>query len=206
MRSSSDAFTCALNDDNVRSAWPWFFGLGLLLTGLSGLAFTIVSAPETTSIFRVGVLMIFAAAIHSVQSFRVRRWAGFPSWLMSGILYCVAGVFLAIGSSLAIWQILTCGVLLAASGGVRIWSSNKIRSASGRTWIGVSGAATVAAGIFTIVFVWSFIPLWLLTLGLAIDLGMQGITNCALGLALKSELIQNSDHLRAVVSEPQSRS
>ncbi len=78
VRSSSDAFKCALNDDDLRSAWPWFLGLGLLLTGLGLLAFTNLVDPESVSIFRVGVMMIIAAAFHSIQTFRVRRWVGFP--------------------------------------------------------------------------------------------------------------------------------
>ncbi|TIM50192.1 MAG: HdeD family acid-resistance protein, partial [Mesorhizobium sp.] len=73
--------------------WGWFVGLGVLLLILGGIAFGNLFIATVASIYVVGWLMLMAGIIEIMHAFGVKTWTRFFYWLLSGLLYAVAGFF-----------------------------------------------------------------------------------------------------------------
>jgi uncharacterized membrane protein HdeD (DUF308 family) len=78
----------------LRAKWGWFVALGVLFLILGVVAFANLFATTIASVFFIGALMMLGGLAYIVQAFRVRTRGGFFIWLLSGLLYGVAG-FLA---------------------------------------------------------------------------------------------------------------
>lgn len=169
----------------TRSKWGWFVALGVLLLIFGGVAFGNLFIATVASVFVVGSLMLVAGIIEIIHAFGVKDWSGFFWWLLSGLLYAIAG-FLAFYNPLLASAVLTflLAASLVASGILRLWVGLKNREASGWGWIVAAGVVTTLAGLI-IAAGWPVNSLWVLGLFLAIDLIFQGWTFIAFGLALR---------------------
>jgi uncharacterized membrane protein HdeD (DUF308 family) len=169
----------------IRSKWGWFVALGVALLVLGFLAFGNLIAATVASVLYVGVLMAFGAIAQIVHAFQVKNWGGFFFWLLSGLLYGVAGVFAWLNPVLAAATLtLLLAIALILSGILRIWWSFQLKPEVGWGWVLASGIITLLAGII-FVLGWPVNSLWLLGMVLAIDLTFQGIAAIAFGLTLK---------------------
>ena len=129
--------------------------------------------------------MIVAGIVEIVHAFGVKTWGKFILWLLSGVLYIVAG-YLAFSNPLLATAVLTLflAISLLASGLVRIWIGITSKNLEGWGWVVAGGVVTAIAGL--IIFSgWPVNSLWILGLFLAIDLIFQGITYIGFGLALR---------------------
>ena len=77
----------------ARSKWGWFVALGVLLLIFGGIAFGNLFIATVASVYFVGWLMLMAGAIEIIHAFGVKTWGRFFYWLLSGLLYAVAGFF-----------------------------------------------------------------------------------------------------------------
>jgi uncharacterized membrane protein HdeD (DUF308 family) len=172
----------------LRSKWGWFVALGVGLLVLGILAFGNLLAATVVSVFYIGVLMIIGAVAQVVHAFQVRNWGGFFFWLLSGLLYGVAGILTFSNPTLAAVALtLVLAIALVASGILRLMLSLRMRNLySGWGWIAASGVVTLLVGI-VFALGWPADTLWLLGLVLAVDLTFQGIAAIAYGLALRAE-------------------
>lgn len=169
----------------TRDKWGWFVALGVLLLIFGGIAFGNLFIATVASVYVVGWLMLMAGIIEIIHAFGVKSWSRFFYWLLSGLLYAVAGFF-AFDNPLLASTVLTLllAVALVASGALRAWVGYSHRPESGWGWVVAAGLISVLAGL-TIAMGWPVNSLWVLGLFLAIDLIFQGWSFIALGLALK---------------------
>lgn len=175
----------ALASENLRAKWPWFAVLGGGLIALGLVAALNLFAATVASVLFIGALMLIAGIGQLIHAFQVKGWSSVAFWLLSGILYAVAGLTAFFNPLLAsaLLTLLLAGTLVVA-GGLRIWVGLKARSHRRAGWIAASGVLTLLTGI--VVFAgWPVSSLWVLGLMLAIDLTFQGWSLLAFGLALR---------------------
>ena len=129
--------------------------------------------------------MLIGGIVHLAHAFQVRGWEHILFWVLSGLLYTVAGV-LAFANPLLASEALTLflAIALLIAGTFRVWVGRKLKPERGWVWIVISGLATAAAGI-AIAVGWPVNSLWILGLFLAFDLIFQGWTLVAFGLVLR---------------------
>ncbi len=184
MTLNGDIFRQALEE--TRAKWGWFVALGVLLLIFGGIAFGNLLIATVASVYLVGWLMLFSGVIEIIHAFGVKSWGRFFYWLLSGLLYAVAGFF-AFYNPLLASAVLTflLAVALVAAGLLRLWVGWEHRAEKGSGWIIAAGIVTLLVGIL-IALRWPANSLWVLGLFLAIDLIFQGWTFIAFGLALKA--------------------
>lgn len=169
----------------ARAKWGWFVGLGVLLLLLSGIAFGNLFVATVVSVYYIGMLMLFGGAVYLVHAFQLRGWDHVFPWVVSGILYTLAGIFAFMNPVLASAAFtLMLAIALVIAGVLRIWIGRRMKPAKGWAFILLSGIVTMLAG-FIIALGWPINSLWILGLFLAIDLLFQGWTLIAFGLALR---------------------
>lgn len=171
--------------EQVRSKWGWFVALGIAMLICGGIAIGNLVLATLVSIYWVGALMLVAGIVEIVHAFGVKTWGRFFYWLLSGILYALAGVFAFINPLLAT-AVLTflLAIALIASGVLRIFIGFGQRGEKGWGWIVAAGVVTALAGV-VIAIHWPVNSLWILGMFLAVDLIFQGWSYIALGLGLR---------------------
>jgi uncharacterized membrane protein HdeD (DUF308 family) len=169
----------------LRDKWGWFVALGILMLIAGLLAMLNLLLATVVSVFYVGTLMLIAGAFQIVHAFSVKSWGRFAWWLISGILYALAGIFAFMNPILAstVLTLLLAAALLVA-GVIRIWIGFEHRPEANWGWIVAAGVVTALAGVI-IALGWPVNSLFVLGIFLAIDLLFQGATFTALGFALK---------------------
>ena len=127
--------------------WVWFLILGivLLLGGLAAIAFPFVSTIAAN--IALGWIFLASGVITMVHAFSVGEWRGFLLHLLIGILYVVAGGYLAF---VPLAGIFTLTVLLAAllvtDGVLEVIMALRVRPHEGWGWVLASGAVAIAMG------------------------------------------------------------
>jgi uncharacterized membrane protein HdeD (DUF308 family) len=183
MTLSGDALKDAIGQ--TRDKWGWFVALGVLLLIFGGIAFGNLFIATVASVYVVGWLMLMAGIIEIIHAFGVKTWGRFFYWLLSGLLYAVAGFF-AFDNPLLASAVLTLllAIALVASGLLRSWVAFNHRPEQGWGWLLVAGVISILLGLI-IAMQWPVNSLWVLGMFLAIDLIFQGWSFIAIGLALK---------------------
>ncbi|WP_395447381.1 HdeD family acid-resistance protein [Aminobacter sp. UC22_36] len=169
----------------MRSKWGWFVALGVLVLALGIIAAGNLMIGAAASVLIVGTMMIVAGVIEIFHAFGVKSWGSFFWWLLSGILYVVAG-YLAFANPLLTTAVLTLllAVSLIASGLLRVWIGFTSKGLQGWGWVVAAGIITVLAGL-VIAMGWPTNSLKILGIFLAVDLIFQGITYIAFGFGLR---------------------
>ncbi|MFN3891500.1 MAG: HdeD family acid-resistance protein [Beijerinckiaceae bacterium] len=171
---------------DFRSKYAWFIALGVVLLLLGAYALFNLFAATIASVFFIGVLMIIGGVARVVHAFQVEKKTSLAFWLISGVLYAVAGAMVLANPVLgaAVFTLLLAASLIA-SGVIMIIASFSSRAAEGRWWILLSGIVTAIAGLI-LASGWPLSGVWALGMILAIDLTFQGWALIAFGLALKA--------------------
>ncbi|RWG16078.1 MAG: HdeD family acid-resistance protein [Mesorhizobium sp.] len=169
----------------TRDKWGWFVALGVLLLIFGGIAFGNLFIATVASVYVVGWLMLMGGVIEIIHAFGVKTWGRFFYWLLSGLLYAVAGFF-AFYNPLLASAVLTflLAVALIASGLLRAWVAWNHRPQQGWGWLLAAAIITILLGLI-IAMGWPVNSLWVLGMFLAVDLIFQGWSFIATGLALK---------------------
>jgi uncharacterized membrane protein HdeD (DUF308 family) len=145
MSISKSAIDLSTVRDEVRSKWGWFVALGVVFVLLEAFAFAHLITATAITIFYIGALMMIGGIVNIAHAFQERDWPSFWGWLLSGVLYGVAGIFAFINPLLAASTLtLLLSFALIAAGFMRIGSSVMMRSHSGWAWVAASGLVTLA--------------------------------------------------------------
>src|SRR5262245_61039791 len=77
----------------LRAKWGWFVALGvlMLIAGVVALGNELLATVVT--VYYVGAMMLVAGIFEIIHAFGVKSWGRFFWWLISGIVYALAGVF-----------------------------------------------------------------------------------------------------------------
>ena len=91
--------------------WGWFLALGILLVlaGMAAIAFPFLSTIAAK--IAIGWIFLVAGVVEVIHAFYVKRWAGFFWNLLIGLLYIVAGAWLAF---FPLTGVLTLTIVIAA--------------------------------------------------------------------------------------------
>jgi uncharacterized membrane protein HdeD (DUF308 family) len=128
--------------------WGWFLALGILLViiGLAAIAFPFLSTIAAK--IAIGWIFLVAGVVEVFHAFYVQRWAGFIWNLLIGLLYILAGIWLAF---FPLTGILTLTVVIAAlffvEGVMEFIMGFRMRPHEGWGWVVLSGLVAIAAGL-----------------------------------------------------------
>jgi uncharacterized membrane protein HdeD (DUF308 family) len=127
--------------------WGWFLALGivLVLAGLAAIAFPFLSTIAAK--IAIGWIFLIAGVAEIIHAFYVKRWSGFFWNLVIGVLYLLAGGWLAF---FPLTGILTLTIVIAAlfiaEGIMELVMGFRVRPHEGWGWLVFSGAVAIAAG------------------------------------------------------------
>lgn len=157
----------------ITEKWGWFLalGIGLILAGLAAIAFPLLSSIAA-AVF-VGWLFLIGGVMMVIHAFQAPGWKGFLWELLIGVLYLIAGAYLAF-PIVPLGGLVTLTVLLAAlfiaEGVFETIMAFRVRPHEGWVWLLLSGIAALAVGVL-------------------IALGLPGSATWAIGLLVGINLL-----------------
>jgi uncharacterized membrane protein HdeD (DUF308 family) len=185
MSTAHSSFDYGPASSDAHSRWGWFVGLGVILILLAVFAFANLLAATVASVLFIGAMMTVGAVFQVIHAFQVKRWSGFTLWLLSGVLYGIAGVVILFNPVLgAVTLTLLFAASLVVSGAFRIVWAYKRKPLSGWGWLLASGIVTLLVGLLFLIQ-WPANALFLLGVFLAVDLTFQGVAWLVTGLELR---------------------
>ena len=132
----------------IAEKWGWFLALGivLIIVGLAAIAFPFMSTVAAKIV--LGWLFLIGGIVLVIHAFSAPAWSGFIWNLLIGILYCVAGGYLAF---FPLTGLLTLAIVLAMlfiiEGVFETIMAFRVRPHEGWGWMLLSGIAALAVGI-----------------------------------------------------------
>lgn len=133
---------------HIAENWGWFMGLGivLLLAGVAAIAFPLLSTIAAK--IALGWIFLVGGVVLVVHAFSAKQWRGFLLGLLIGLLYVVAGGWLAF---FPFTGIVTLTILLAAlfvaEGVLEVMMALRVRPHEGWGWLLLSGLVAVVIGV-----------------------------------------------------------
>ena len=133
---------------HIAEKWGWFLALGivLILVGIAAICFPLVSTIAA-KIF-LGWLFLIGGVFLIIHAFSAQGWGGFLWSLLIGVLYLIAGGYLAF---FPLTGLLTLAILLAilfvAEGIMEIIMAFRVHPSDGRIWLLLSGIAALVVGV-----------------------------------------------------------
>lgn len=167
----------------IKEKWGWFLALGIVfvLAGVAAIAFPLLSTIAAK--IALGWIFLVSGLLAIVHSFSSPRWQGFLLGLLIGILYLVAGGWLAF---FPLTGIITLTILLAAlfiaEGVLEAIMAFRVRPHEGWGWLLLSGLVAVAAGVMIGLNLPSS-AVWAIGLLAGINLLSTGVSFIAMALA-----------------------
>lgn len=132
----------------IADKWGWFLALGIVLivAGLAAIAFPLLSTIATKIV--LGWLFLIGGVMMILHAFNAPAWQGFLWSLLIGILYAVAGGYLAF---FPLTGLLTLAILLAmlfiAEGAFEVIMALRVRPHEGWGFLLLSGIAALLVGV-----------------------------------------------------------
>ena len=167
----------------IKRNWGWFLALGIVfvLAGLAAIAFPFLSTIAAK--VALGWIFLAGGVLMILHAFSASGWRGFLLGLLIGILYVVAGGWLAF---FPFTGIITLTILLAAlflaEGVLEVIMAFRVRPHEGWAWLLLSGLVAVAVGVMIAMGLPSSAT-WAIGLLTGINLLMTGISFVMLALA-----------------------
>lgn len=167
----------------IAEKWGWFLALGIVLivAGLVAIAFPLFSTIAAKIV--LGWLFLIGGAMMILHAFQAPGWQGFLWELLIGILYAVAGGYLAF---FPLTGLLTLAILLAVlfivEGIFEVIMALRVRPHEGWGFLLLSGLAALAVGVM----IYMDLPgsaVWALGLLVGINLIFSGWSYVFLALA-----------------------
>jgi uncharacterized membrane protein HdeD (DUF308 family) len=155
----------------IAEKWGWFLALGILLiiVGFAAIVFPLISTIAAK--IMLGWLFLIGGVFMVIHAFSAQAWQGFLWSLLVGILYLVAGGYLAF---FPLTGLLTLAFLLiilfAAEGIFEVIMAFRVRPHEGWGFLLLSGIAALAVAVL-------------------IALGLPGSATWALGLLVGINLL-----------------
>jgi uncharacterized membrane protein HdeD (DUF308 family) len=132
----------------IAEKWGWFLALGivLILAGLVAIAFPLLGTIAVK--IMLGWLFLIGGVMMIMHAFQAPGWQGFLWELLVGILYAVAGAYLAF---FPLTGLLTLAILLAVmfiiEGVFEVIQAFRVRPHEGWGFLLLSGIAALAVGV-----------------------------------------------------------
>jgi uncharacterized membrane protein HdeD (DUF308 family) len=167
----------------IAERWGWFLALGivLLLAGVAAIAFPFLSTIAAK--IALGWIFLVGGAVLVVHAFSIKEWRGFLAGLLLGLLYLVAGGWLAF---FPFTGIITLTILLAAlflaEGVLEVVMAVRVRPHEGWGWLLLSGLIAIAVGVL-IFYELPSSATWAIGLLAGVNLLSTGISFIVLALA-----------------------
>ena len=168
----------------LQGQWFWYLILGIALIALGTFSLIAVSVATLATVTLISVLLIIGGITQSLGAFWARRWSGFFTLLLIGILYLVVGVVtLEHPVTFAADLTLMIAVFLIVGGVFRIVSALTTRYPNW-AWMLLNGAISLVLGIM-IWRQWPVATLWVIGTFVGIDLIFNGWTWVMFSLAIR---------------------
>lgn len=132
----------------IAEKWGWFLALGiaLIVAGLAAIAFPLIGTIAVK--IMLGWLFLIGGVLMIMHAFQAPGWQGFLWELLVGILYAVAGAYLAF---FPLTGLLTLAILLAVmfiiEGVFEVIQAFRVRPHEGWGFLLLSGIAALAVGV-----------------------------------------------------------
>jgi uncharacterized membrane protein HdeD (DUF308 family) len=161
--------------------WFYFLGILFIVLGVAALAFPFVTTIAAKIV--LGWLFLVGGILQIVHAFSTRGWSEFFLDLLIGLLYLVAGGWLAF---FPLTGIITLTLFLAfmfiLEGFLEIGIGFRIRPHAGWVWMMLSGVVAIAVGTLLIANLPSSAT-WAIGLLVGINLIMSGVAYLLLPMA-----------------------
>jgi len=167
----------------IADNWGWFLALGvvLLIAGVAAVAFPLLSTIAAK--IALGWIFLVGGAVLVIHAFSIQQWRGFLLSLLIGVLYLVAGGWLAF---FPFTGIITLTLLLAAlfftEGVLEVIMAVRVRPHEGWVWLLLSGLVAIAVGVLIAAELPSSAT-WAIGLLAGINLLTTGVSFVVLALA-----------------------
>jgi uncharacterized membrane protein HdeD (DUF308 family) len=166
--------------------WGWLLVLGIvqIIAGWIAIAVPVVASLAAVAIF--GAVLIVTAIFQINHAFRLRAWPRSAWYGLSGVLYAIAGLLVAIyplGGMLALAVMIA--ILLIADGALRVGFAMTVRPIPGWGWLFAGGLGSIVVGVILLIG-WPATALWVTGLLLGINLIFTGVMHVALALASRT--------------------
>ena len=169
----------------LKDHWAWLlaFGIAFLVLGAIGVASAVLLTIVSVVIF--GALLIAGAALQLVESYRAGRWRGRWPHLLVALVYGIAGTIMLVDPvDASVGLTLVLGILLLATGLMRVAFALQMRPTRGWGWMLAAGMAAAVLGTIVLA-AWPQAALWMIGLLVAIELMMNGWLLVLLALAVR---------------------
>jgi uncharacterized membrane protein HdeD (DUF308 family) len=169
----------------IAERWGWFLALGivLVLAGVAAIAFPLLSTIAAK--IALGWIFLAGGAMLLIHAFSIKEWRGFLLELLIGVLYLVAGGWLAF---FPFTGIITLTILLAAlflaEGVLEVIMAVRVRPHEGWAWLLLSGLVAVAVGLL-IAYELPSSAAWAIGLLAGVNLLSTGVSFIVLALAAR---------------------
>jgi uncharacterized membrane protein HdeD (DUF308 family) len=167
----------------IKRNWGWFLALGivLVLAGIAAIAFPFLSTIAAK--VALGWIFLVTGVFMIVHAFSAGGWRGFLLNLLLGVLYVIAGGWLAFFPFTGIITLtLLLAALFVAEGALEVIMAFRVRPHEGWGWLLLSGLVAVAVGAL-IGFNLPGSATWAIGLLAGINLLSTGVSFVALALA-----------------------
>ena len=167
----------------IAEKWGWFLALGIVLivAGLVAIAFPLFSTIAAK--IMLGWLFLIGGAMMILHAFQAPGWQGFLWELLIGILYAVAGGYLAFFPLTGLFTLaILLAVLFIVEGIFEVIMALRVRPHEGWGFLLLSGLAALAVGVM----IYMDLPgsaVWALGLLVGINLIFSGWSYVFLALA-----------------------
>jgi uncharacterized membrane protein HdeD (DUF308 family) len=169
----------------LHAKWGWIVALGVVYVVAGFIALGNEFFATFVSVTIIGVAMFVSGVFEIIGAFQMKSWESFILWILLGVLYAVAGVFVFADPLLAASVFtLLIGAALVATGVVRIVLALRLPKTAPWIWAVISGVITLLLGA-TILMHWPVSSLYVLGLFLGVDLLFMGFSWINIGMALR---------------------
>lgn len=173
--------------NTLRQRSGWIVAFGAVLVALGAIALGSVVTATIATVYFVGISIIIAGVAEVVFGFQAKSWGGLFMWIVLGLVYTVAGMFMLANPLLAAGILtLILGACLIATGALRIFLAFQMQAGSTWGWVALSGMVTALLGV-TILAQWPVSSLYILGVFLSVDLLFAGMGWMGLGMTLSSQ-------------------
>ncbi len=158
----------------ITEKWGWFLALGiaLIIVGIAAIAFPFVSTVAAKIV--LGWLFLIGGLLLVIHAFSAPGWKGFIWNLLIGILYLIAGGYLAFFPLTGLLTLaLVLAILFIVEGIFETIMAFRVRPHEGWVWLLLSGIAAIAVGII-IAMAFPGSAVWALGLLVGINLLFTG--------------------------------
>src|SRR5271155_4792015 len=132
----------------LHGKWGWIVALGVFFVIAGIIALGSVFLATVVSVTLVGAMMLVSGVVEIIGAFQMRTWGRFFLWIVLGLLYAAAGLFVFDDPLLAAGVLtLLIGAALVATGVMRIIIAFQLPREAPWVMVVISGVITALVGV-----------------------------------------------------------